>query len=83
MFDPNEIILASQAIHQQGQSARDAAAAGFMVNTPDLSVASAANASSVIDAVHATGQAMLGSMANVKSAIDAQVAAHQDRKSVV
>ena len=81
MFDPNEIILASQAAHSHGQSSRDAAAAGFMVNNPDMSVASAGNASNVIDAVHANGQAMLGSLAGVKSSIDRQVAAHQAQQT--
>jgi len=63
-----------------GTAARNQTTAAFMVGTPAMPVASASNASNVIDNVHQNGQQMLANLIQAKNSIDSQVAAHQEKQ---
>jgi Family of unknown function (DUF6277) len=80
MFDPSEILAAAQSAHDAGTAARNQTTAAFMAGTPAMPVASASNASNVIDNVHQNGQQMLANLIQAKSSIDSQVAAHQQKQ---
>ena len=80
MLDPNELTAAIKSANQFGAEARTATTAGFMAGVPGTDVASASNVANVIDAVHATGLQMLGSLSQIKGSIDSQVFAHQEKQ---
>ncbi|AOK29365.1 hypothetical protein WS67_12570 [Burkholderia singularis] len=78
MIDPKEIFSACSDSHAYGQNASSSMAEPFISSISDMSVASSSNASNLIGHVQQVGGKMLDHMSNIKSAVDRQVAAHQD-----
>jgi len=78
MIDPKEILAASSAAQQFGQTSQQAMSAPFLASIPDMSVAAGSNASQVIGGVQQIGSQMLGHMTAIKNSVDAQVFSHQD-----
>ncbi|WP_199225904.1 MULTISPECIES: DUF6277 family protein [Chromobacterium] len=80
MINPAEILKACSAAHQYGQSAGGSMAEPFMNSVPGMSTASGSNASNMIGNVQDVGRQMLDHMTAIKSAVDKQVAVHQDQQ---
>ncbi|AUH53590.1 hypothetical protein CXB49_09520 [Chromobacterium sp. ATCC 53434] len=80
MINPAEILKACSAAHEYGQTAGSSVAAPFLSAVPTMSVASSSNVGNLIDGVQDVGTKMLGNMGAIKSAIDQQVAVHQDQQ---
>ncbi|KMN30916.1 hypothetical protein VI26_20525 [Chromobacterium sp. LK1] len=80
MIDPAEILKACNAAQQYGQNAGSKMAEPFLNAVPDMSIASGSNASNLIGNVQDVGRQMLDQMSAIKSAVDKQVAVHQDQQ---
>ncbi|WP_217806284.1 DUF6277 family protein [Chromobacterium haemolyticum] len=80
MINPAEILKACNAAHQYGQSAGGSMAEPFMNSVPGMNIASGSNASNMIGNVQDVGRQMLDHMTAIKSAVDKQVAVHQDQQ---
>ena len=78
MINPAEILAASQAAQQFGQTHNAAMSAPFIAATPGMTIASSTNASQIIGGVQNVGAQMLQQMASIRQSVDSQLFAHQD-----
>ena len=80
MLDPQVIVSTAKSSRHFGSEARAATAGGFMAGVPGMDVNADGNAANVVGTVEATGLQMNESLAGVRSALETQLKAHQDKQ---
>ncbi|MGH8781865.1 DUF6277 family protein [Paraburkholderia sp.] len=80
MIDLNEILAACMVAHRCGEDVSAAMAAPFMSAVASMSIAPSFNASNVIGGMQDVISQMLHHMTHLRSTIDQQVLAHQNKQ---
>lgn len=78
MIDPKDILAASSAAQQFGQTSQQSMMEPFLKSIPDMKVASSSNAGQIIGGVQQVGQQMLNQMTAIRKSVDDQLFSHQD-----
>ncbi|MDP9044091.1 MAG: DUF6277 family protein [Pseudomonadota bacterium] len=78
MIDPKEILAASSAAQQFGQTSQQAMLAPFLEAIPSMTIASTTNASQIIGGIEQVGTQMLAQMTSIRKSVNEQLFSHQD-----